>query len=60
MKYGDTSVWTVDGWSSVNGSWSDLKDGWQDEDYKTVDFGTSVQVVSEEFKTWLEANATKQ
>jgi hypothetical protein len=34
--------------------------GWDDEAYKTWDFGTIEQIVTEEFLTWLKANATKQ
>ncbi len=34
--------------------------GWQDEAYKTVDFGTTEQTVDDTFYTWLTANATHQ
>ena len=33
---------------------------WKDSSYKTVDFGTTPQLVSEEFYEWFIANATKQ
>lgn len=35
-------------------------DGWLDEAYRTIDFGTTAQEVSEEFYAWLTANAVKQ
>ena len=33
---------------------------WNDEAYRTIDFGTEPQEVSEEFYAWLTANAVKQ
>ncbi len=33
---------------------------WLNESYKTIDFGTEEQTVSENFYKWLHANATKQ
>lgn len=33
---------------------------WTDEIYRTVDFGTTSQTVSDEFYTWLTANAVQQ
>lgn len=35
-------------------------DSWSGEAYRTVDFGTEPQEVSEEFYIWLTANAVKQ
>ena len=35
-------------------------DGWEAEAYRSIDFGTTSQEVSEEFYTWLTANAVKQ
>lgn len=34
--------------------------GWNGDEYRTIDFGTTPQEVSEEFYTWLTANAVKQ
>ena len=34
--------------------------GWANDDYRLVDFGSIPQFVSEEFYTWLTANATQQ
>lgn len=34
--------------------------GWQNEAYKTIDFGSSPQEVSQEFYNYLTANATEQ
>lgn len=34
--------------------------GWYNQAYRTVDFGTEPQEVSEEFYAWLTANAVKQ
>ena len=34
--------------------------GWQDESYKTIDFGATPQSVSKEFYDWFSANAVKQ
>lgn len=34
--------------------------GWVNDDYRLVDFGSIPQFVSEEFYTWLTANATQQ
>ena len=33
--------------------------GWSDEVYRTIDFGTEPQEVSQEFFDWLTANATE-
>ena len=35
-------------------------DGWRDQSYRTVDFGTTPQTVDEEFYEWFTANAVKQ
>lgn len=35
-------------------------DSWEAEAYRSIDFGTTSQEVSEEFYTWLTANAVKQ
>lgn len=34
--------------------------GWKDEAYRTVDFGTTEQTVPDDFYTWMQANATQQ
>lgn len=34
--------------------------GWEGENYKTVDFGSTTQTVSDKFYAWFTANATRQ
>lgn len=44
---------------AVAGYYGDISN-WENEAYKTVDFGTTEQTVSDEFYNWLTANATQQ
>lgn len=51
--YGSTPVY-----DQVGGTLS--KGDWQNEAYRTVDFGTTEQTVSDAFLTWMQANATPE
>ena len=51
LKYGDTDVYFD--------TWEDAPH-WVDDAYKTVDFGSTEQDISEDFYTWLTANAVMQ
>lgn len=42
------------------GRWDASSNSWNKEAYRTWDFGTEPQEVSEEFYAWLTANAVKQ
>lgn len=57
--FGYESVMT---YSNIEFSYSvySHSDGWTNEAYKTVDFGEQEQEVTDEFYTWLTANATPE
>lgn len=59
LSLGAFAIWAGNDADEILGTWDEYSNGWESEAHRTWDFGAAYQEVSDEFYTWLTANAVQ-
>lgn len=59
LSLGAFAIWAGNDADEILGTWDEYSNGWESEAHRTWDFGAAYQEVSDEFYSWLTANAVQ-